>query len=117
MKQTYIAIAIGLAVGIALAANDARSQVPCKEVPNGSNRTIMCANGYWITTTPDGETYTGMGVQDPSADMRGSALGIDPTTGGPITNANRGPSVTPPTQQPAWNGPGAQQFGQYPRLE
>jgi len=112
-------IAAGLTFGILLAINDSRAQggVPCRAVPNGSNNTIVCANGYWITTTPDGETFTGMGIQDPNATMQGSKLGIDPTTGGPVTNINRGPAVQAPTQQPTMNGPGAQQYGLYPRLE
>lgn len=86
-------------ISILLLAVPASAQtVPCWPVPNGVNSTVQCANGFWITTTPEGETFTGNGMSDPSASARGSSIGIDPSTGGPVTNANRGPSVTPPTQ-------------------
>ena len=52
--------------------------VPCRYVPNGSNITIACANGYWQTTTPDGEVVTGNGTPDPSASAAGSSIVINP---------------------------------------
>ena len=120
MYRKILPIAIGLAAGIALAASDSRSQnrPPCWEVPNGSNRTIACANGYWITTTPDGLTYTGNGTFDPNDSAQGSTMNIDPTTGGPVTNANRGPTVSPPQSTLPYLAPHqAEQYGQYPPLE
>jgi len=114
-----VGIAAGLTLGILLAMHDAHSQgrVTCRAVPNGANNTIACSNGYWRTITPDGETFDGMGIQDPSENMRGSTLGINPATGGPVTNSNQGPAVQAPSQQPTINGPGAQTYGLYPRYD
>lgn len=74
----------------------AQKAVPCWAVPNGVNSTVQCANGYWITTTPEGETFTGNGMTDPSASAAGSTIVINPATGGPYVGA--GATVTPPTQ-------------------
>jgi hypothetical protein len=74
----------------------AQNAVPCWPVPNGVNNTIQCANGYWHTTTPEGEVFTGMGMSDPNASAAGSSIVINPATGGPFVGA--GPTVTPPTQ-------------------
>ena len=90
--------------------------VPCRYVPNGSNITIACANGYWQTTTPDGEVVTGNGTPDPSASAAGSSIVINPGTGGPAVGA--GPTVTPPTQQLPMLAPHqAESFGFQPRLD
>lgn len=92
------------------------AQVPCRYVPNGSNITIACANGYWQTTTPEGEVITGNGIGDPSAGAQGSAIVINPATGGPAIGA--GPTVTPPTQQLPMLAPyQAEQYGFQPRQE
>ena len=92
------------------------AQVPCRYVPNGSNTTIACANGYWQTITPDGEVFTGNGTPDPSATAQGSGIVINPGTGGP--NVGAGPSVTPPTAQLPMLAPHqAEQFGFQPRLD
>jgi hypothetical protein len=82
--------------------------VPCWEVPNGAARTIACANGYWITTMPDGTVVTGMGVQDPNAVAAGSTILIDPRTGGPVAN---GPNVRAPDGTIATPGPGQWWYG------
>ena len=90
--------------------------VPCWSVPNGVNSTVQCANGYWITTTPEGDTYTGNGMSDPSAEAQGSGIVINPGTGGPAIGA--GPTVTPPTQQLPLLAPyQAQQYGFQPRQD
>jgi hypothetical protein len=88
--------------------------VPCRYVPNGSNTTIACANGYWQTITPEGEVFSGNGVPDPSATAQGSGIVINPATGGPAVGA--GPTVTPPTQQLPLLAPyQAEQYGFQPR--
>lgn len=90
--------------------------VPCWSVPNGVNSTVQCANGYWQTITPEGETYTGNGVADPSATAQGSSIVINPATGGPAIGA--GPTVTPPTQQLPLLAPyQAEQYGFQPRQD
>jgi hypothetical protein len=113
------AIIIGMIVGVVLAASDSRAQgVQCWHVPNGVNNTVQCANGYWITTTPEGETFTGNGVQDPSASAAGSSIVIDPSTGGPNLKPGNGPTVTPPTQVLPMLAPyQAQQYGFTPRQD
>lgn len=98
----WLPIGSAVALGALLAASDGRTQQPqnsvhCWSVPNGSNSTIACANGYWITTTPDGETFTGNGMADPSAGAQGSGIVINPATGG--IDLTHGQTVTPPTQQ------------------
>jgi hypothetical protein len=94
----------------------AQNAVPCRYVPNGSNVTISCANGFWQTTTPDGEVFTGNGMPDPSATAQGSGIVINPATGGPSVGA--GPTVTPPTQQLPLLAPHqAETYGFQPRLE
>jgi len=116
---------VGIFVGAALMTwgfNKARAQqqrqVPCWPVPNGSNATTQCANGYWQTITPDGEVFTGNGMTDPSASARGSAIGINPATGGPVTGTGQGSSVTPPTQVlPMLEPHQAGQYGFQPRLD
>lgn len=117
-------IVIGLAVGVALAIVDARAQspprgqngVPCWSVPNGSNTTIQCANGYWYTTTPDGETFTGNGMVDPSATAQGSGIVINPATGG--IDIIHGQTVTPPTQNLPQLAPyQAEAYGFQPRQD
>ena len=101
---------------ITLAYAHAQQRVPCRYVPNGSNITIACANGFWQTITPDGEVFTGNGVSDPSATAQGSGIVINPGTGGPQTGA--GPTVTPPTQQLPMLAPyQAEQYGFQPRLD
>jgi hypothetical protein len=100
-RQAVLLIGIAFGLGIALAWSESRAQqpqngVPCRYVPNGSNITIACANGYWVTTTPDGETFTGMGMSDPSAQAQGSGIVINPATGG--IDLTQGRTVTPPTQ-------------------
>jgi hypothetical protein len=108
-------VALVLAV-IVLLITTVYAQAPCRYVPNGSNVTIACANGYWQTITPDGEVFTGNGSTDPSARAQGSGLVINPATGGPAIGA--GPTVTPPTQQlPMLEPYQAQQFGFQPRLD
>jgi hypothetical protein len=109
----WVALALALVV-LLITATYAQNAVPCRYVPNGSNITIQCANGYWHTTTPDGEVFTGNGVGDPSADAQGSAIVINPGTGGPAVGA--GPTVTPPTQQLPMLAPyQAEQYGFQPR--
>lgn len=117
-----LAIAIGLVAGIVLAASDSRSQqkpqnsVPCWYVPNGSNTTIQCANGYWQTITPDGETYSGNGMADPSASAQGSGIVINPSTGG--IDLLHGQTVTPPTQNLPQLAPyQAEAYGFQPRQD
>ena len=86
------------------------AQVPCRYVPNGSNVTLACDNGYWQTTTPDGEVITGHGVGDPNADAAGSNIVINPATSWPTGQ------VTAPPQQLPLLAPGqANQFGYQPR--
>lgn len=93
----------------------AQNQVKCWEVPNGVNRTIQCENGYWITTTPEGETITGNGMTDPSAGAQGSGIIINRSTGGPTTT---GQNVTAPTQQLQTLAPyQAQTYGMQPRQD
>jgi hypothetical protein len=94
----------------------AQNAVPCRYIPNGSNVTIACANGYWQTTTPDGEVITGNGTFDPTDSARGSSIVINPATGGPAIGA--GPTVTPPTQQLPMLAPyQAEQYGFQPRQD
>lgn len=94
----------------------AQNAVPCRYVPNGANITYQCANGYWHTTTPEGEVFTGNGMSDPSATAQGSSIVINPATGGPAVGA--GPTVTPPTQQLPMLAPyQAQQYGFQPRQD
>jgi hypothetical protein len=110
----WIALALAL-IALLITATHAQS-VPCRYVPNGSNITIACANGYWQTTTPEGEVITGNGVPDPSAGAQGSAIVINPATGGPAVGA--GPTVTPPTQQLPMLAPyQAEQYGFQPRQD
>jgi len=109
-----IGAAILIAVLIWLIAPALGQTVPCRYVPNGSNVTISCANGYWQTTTPEGEVITGNGVPDPNASAAGSSIVINPATGGPAVGA--GPTVTPPTQNLPLLAPyQAEQFGFQPR--
>lgn len=111
----WCALLVALIV-LAVATVYGQNAVPCRYVPNGSNVTISCANGFWQTTTPDGEVYTGNGMPDPSASARGSGIVINPATGGPSVGA--GPTVTPPTQQLPLLAPHqAESFGFQPRLE
>jgi hypothetical protein len=97
-------------------AAHAQSNVPCWEVPNGLNRTMQCANGYWQTVTPEGEVFHGNGRSDPSAIAMGSGIIINPATGGPFIGA--GPTVTPPTQVlPMLEPYQAGQYGFMPRQD
>jgi hypothetical protein len=95
MRITLTLFAISL-LGVAI--GQVKAQTPCWEVPNGLNRTMQCANGYWQTVTPEGAVFTGNGQTDPSASAIGSNLVINPATGGPNINPVLGPTVTPPTQ-------------------
>ena len=112
-----LALACLLTLALMLIPPRAHGQtVPCRYVPNGSNITIACANGFWQTTTPDGEVFTGNGVADPNAGAAGSSIVINPATGGPAVGA--GPTVTPPTQQLPMLAPyQAEQFGYPPRQD
>jgi hypothetical protein len=108
-----LALALALVVLIITAAY-AQNAVPCWYVPNGSNATMQCANGYWQTITPEGEVHSGNGMADPNASAAGSTIVINPATGGPATGA--GPTVTPPTQQLPMLAPyQAEQYGFQPR--
>jgi hypothetical protein len=113
----HIPIALGFLAGVLLAASDSHSQqVRCHYAPNGSNITIACDNGYWQTTTPDGEVFTGMGTSDPNAVAQGSGIAINPATGG--IDITRGQTVTPPTQVLPQLAPyQAQQYGFTPRQD
>jgi hypothetical protein len=102
---------LGVAIGNVKAQN-----VPCWYVPNGSNITTQCANGFWQTITPDGEVFTGNGRSDPSASAAGSSIVINPATGGPFVGA--GTTVTPPTQVlPMLEPYQANTYGFQPRLD
>lgn len=115
MRAFVLVLSLGL---LPLNVEAQRNGVPCWYVPNGVNSTIQCANGYWQTITPEGEVYSGNGISDPNASARGSSITIDPSTGGPVTNSNRGPSVTPPTQVlPMLEPHQANQFGFMPRQD
>lgn len=103
---------IGVAVGEARSQNTikpvplqrpAPQGVQCKPIPNGEAQTIVCDNGYWITTMPDGSVHHGNGVIDPNARLHGSRINNDPVTGQP-----RG--VIPPDQS-ASPGPGQWWYG------
>jgi hypothetical protein len=117
--QWWVGLATGvmLGAGIVVAANSARAQqVNCHYVPNGSNNTIACDNGFWRTITPDGEEFTGMGASDPSAGAQGSGIVINPATGG--IDITHGQTVTPPTQVLPQLAPyQAQQYGFTPRQD
>lgn len=107
-------IAILLVIFVFMRPGLAQNGVPCRYVPNGANITIACANGYWVTTTPEGEVYSGNGVGDPNETAQGSGIVINPGTGGPAVGA--GPTVTPPTQQLPLLAPyQAEQYGFQPR--
>ncbi len=107
-------LALALALIVLLITSTHAQPVPCRYVPNGVNITIACANGFWQTTTPEGEVITGNGVGDPNADASGSTIVINPATGGPAVGA--GPTVTPPTQTLPMLAPyQAEQFGLQPR--
>lgn len=111
----WFVLALALVV-LLVTATMAQNAVPCRYVPNGSNITIACANGFWQTTTPDGEVYTGNGTGDPNDAAAGSSIVINPATGGPAVGA--GPTVTPPTQQLPLLAPyQAEQFGFQPRQD
>lgn len=100
-----ILVAAVVAFLVALCSRDTQAQrVPCRYVPNGAAITIACANGYWVTTMPDGSVVEGMGMTDPNADVSGSGIVINPATGGPAVGA--GPTVTPPTQVVPTPAPG-----------
>ena len=116
-RFVYASIAAAVVFGIVLAASDSRSQqVPCRYVPNGSNITIACDNGYWQTTTPDGEVFTGAGMSDPNAGAQGSGIVINPATGG--IDITHGQTVTPPTQVLPQLAPyQAQTYGFQPRQD
>lgn len=89
---------------------------PCWPVPNGANNTIMCSNGFWRTITPEGEEFTGMGVQDPNMQSIGGNFVINKSTGGPNTNIMSAPIVTPPMQTQPTVGPGQNElYGNPPR--
>lgn len=110
-----LALALALVL-LVVTATMAQSRVPCWYVPNGSNTTTQCANGYWQTITPEGEVFSGNGMPDPSAGAQGSAIVINPTTGGPSVGA--GPTVTPPTSQLPMLAPyEAQTYGFQPRQD
>lgn len=119
----WIAIGFALGLGAILVSSEGRSQprppqngVKCWTVPNGSNNTMQCENGYWITTTPDGETFTGNGMADPSAGAQGSGIVINPATGG--IDITHGQTVTPPTQQLPQLAPyQAEAYGMQPRQD
>lgn len=114
MNRIIIATALVL---LSTAVHAQKNGVPCWAVPNGVNSTIQCANGYWQTITPEGEVFDGVGRTDPSATARGSAITIDPATGGPVTNS-KSLSVTPPTQVlPMLEPYQAQQYGFQPRQD
>jgi hypothetical protein len=101
-------------VALLVTSTMAQNAVPCRYVPNGVNITIACANGFWQTTTPEGEVITGNGVGDPNDGAAGSTIVINPATGGPAVGA--GPTVTPPPQQLPMLAPyQAEQFGFQPR--
>ena len=105
-------VALGLALVVLVITLAYAQPVPCRYVGNGSNVTIVCANGFWQTITPDGEVFTGNGMPDPSATAQGSSIVINPGTGGPSGG------VTPPTQQLPMLAPHqAEQFGFQPRLD
>jgi hypothetical protein len=113
-KRTMISI-VALLAGVTVAQAQ-NNRVPCWPVPNGSNNTIQCANGYWHTITPDGEEFSGNGQTDPSARAAGSSIVIDPTKGGPFVGA--GQTVVPPTQVlPMLEPYQAQQYGFQPRQD
>jgi type 1 fimbria pilin len=114
VRQHLIQVAVA---GLMLATLPAQAQsVPCWYVPNGSNNTIQCANGFWRTVTPDGEEFTGNGMTDPSASAQGSGIVINPGTGGP--NVGAGPTVTAPTQTlPMLEPYQSQQYGFQPRQD
>ena len=110
------AIIIGLILGAVLHGAAKAQNVPCWAVPNGVNSTVQCQNGFWITTTPEGETFTGNGMTDPSASASGSTIVINPATGGPYVGA--GTTVTPPTQVlPMLEPHQAQSYGFQPRQD
>jgi hypothetical protein len=101
---------------IVLVITLAWAEVPCWHVPNGSNVTIQCANGFWQTITPDGEVFTGNGMPDPNATAQGSGIVINPGTGGPQVGPGGG--VTAPQGQLPMLAPyQAEQYGFQPRLE
>ena len=107
-------LALALALVVLLITATMAQSVPCWSVPNGVNNTIQCANGFWQTITPEGEVHSGNGMPDPSAGAQGSAIVINPATGGPAVGA--GPTVTPPTQQLPMLAPyQAEQYGFQPR--
>jgi hypothetical protein len=106
------AVLLSLLVILLIVQAWGQERVPCRYVPNGSNVTLSCANGFWQTITPDGEVFTGNGMTDPSAGAQGSSIVINPGTGGPSGG------VTPPTQQLPLLAPHqAESFGFQPRLE
>jgi hypothetical protein len=118
-----VAFCIGLFGGLALNRCQAEAQqgpvrghnqVACWFVPNGVNTTIVCANGYWQTTTPEGEVYDGNGSSDPFITMRGAGLILDPGSG----RINmKGPSISPASPEPLAVDPGAGRYGVDPRRD
>jgi hypothetical protein len=117
--KTLVAFAIGLGGGLTMhrcaeAQQRPQNSVPCHYVPNGVNITFVCQNGYWHTTTPEGDVYDGNGSSDPYATMRGAGLLIDPGTG----KINmKGPSISPATPQPSAVDPGVGAYGVDPRRD
>ena len=111
-----LVFALTLALIVLVVITTMAQTVPCRYVPNGSNITIACANGFWQTTTPEGEVITGNGVGDPSESAQGSSIVINPATGGPAVGA--GPTVTPPTQNLPVLAPfQAERYGLPPRQD
>jgi hypothetical protein len=93
-----------------------RNTAQCWHQPDGANSTILCQNGYWRTITPEGQEYTGMGVQDPNMQSIGGNFVINKASGGPNTNIMTAPVVTPPGQTQPTVGPGANElYGNQPR--
>jgi hypothetical protein len=71
----------------------AQRPVTYNNVSNGANVTIvLCSDGRWQTTTPDGRVYQGSGTRMNPDGPRGSGIVINPRN--PLENAQ----VTPPTQ-------------------
>ena len=111
----WLVLALAL-VTLLITSAYAQQRVPCWYVPNGSNTTLQCANGYWQTITPEGEVHSGNGMVDPSAGAAGSSIVINPATGGPAVGA--GPTVTPPTSQLPMLAPyQAETYGFQPRQD
>jgi len=102
----------GVTLVLLSTSGHAQITVPCWYVPNGTNVTMQCSNGYWHTITAEGMVYTGNGTVDPSAAARGSSIIINPATGGPFVGA--GPTVEAPDQVLPMLAPHQSQLYGYP---